>query len=99
LGVSNEAHAQGCDDPRARGAHDLRAVTYGGKDALANRISIRATTAPSRKILTGDKPNEIDKGDGFTVESRAAGILVPARAPAERVLADVRLGVAGSGSA
>ena len=66
----------------------------GGNDALANRISIRRDDGAIERFPTGKiKPTEINKGDGFTVETAGGGgFWSPLERPAERVLADVRSG-------
>src|SRR5262245_41443123 len=66
----------------------------GGKDALANRISIRRNDGNNERFPTGQiKPTEIDKGDWFSGETRGGGgFWNPLERPAERVLADVRSG-------
>jgi N-methylhydantoinase B len=66
----------------------------GGQEALANRITIQRTDGSIVKFPTGKiKPTEIDKGDGFTVETAGGGgFWNPFDRPAELVLADVRSG-------
>ena len=66
----------------------------GGKDALANRIFITRQDGEVKRFPTGKiNPTEIDKGDGFTVETAGGGgFWSPLERPAEKVLADVRSG-------
>jgi N-methylhydantoinase B len=61
---------------------------------MANRISIGHADGTIETFPTGKiKPIEIDKGDGFTVETAGGGgFWSPLERPAERVLADVRSG-------
>src|SRR6185436_11455658 len=96
LGVSNEIRMR---RPATIHAHVERTICapwglHGGKDALANRIFIRRDDGVVENFPTGKiKPTEIDKGDGFTVETAGGGGFWSAFArPAERVLADVRSG-------
>jgi len=67
---------------------------HGGKDALANRISIRRDNGAVEKFPTGKiKPTEIDAGDAFLIETAGGGgFWDPLERDAERVLADVRAG-------
>src|SRR5258705_402105 len=67
---------------------------HGGKDALANRISIERKDGTVEKFPTGKiKPTEIDAGDSFLIETAGGGGFWNSleRDP-ERVLADVRAG-------
>jgi N-methylhydantoinase B len=67
---------------------------HGGADALANRIFITRENGEVERFPTGKiKPTEIDKGDGFTVETGGGGgFWNSLERSAERVLADVRSG-------
>jgi N-methylhydantoinase B len=67
---------------------------HGGKDALANRISISRNDGTVEKFPTGKiKPTEIDAGDAFLIETAGGGgFWSPLERNAERVLADVRAG-------
>jgi N-methylhydantoinase B len=67
---------------------------HGGKDALANRISIRRADGTVERFRTGKiNPTELDRGDGFLVETAGGGgFWRPLDRPSERVLADVRSG-------
>ena len=67
---------------------------HGGKDALANRISIERKDGTVEKFPTGKiKPTEIDAGDSFLIETAGGGgFWNPLERDAERVLADVRAG-------
>jgi N-methylhydantoinase B len=67
---------------------------HGGKDAMANRISIQRANGEVEKFPTGKiKPTEIDAGDSFLIETAGGGGFWNSfeRDP-ERVLADVRAG-------
>jgi N-methylhydantoinase B len=61
---------------------------------MANRIFITREDGKVKRFQTGKiNPTEIDKGDGFTVETAGGGgFWSPLDRPAERVLADVRSG-------
>jgi N-methylhydantoinase B len=103
LGVSNEVRMR---RPATIHAHVERTVCapwglHGGKDALANRIFITREDGKVDQFPTGKiKPTEIDKGDGFTVETAGGGgFWNPLERPAERVLADVRSGYVSLASA
>ena len=67
---------------------------HGGKDALANRISISRHGGTVEKFPTGKiKPTEIDAGDSFLIETAGGGgFWSPLERDPERVLADVRAG-------
>jgi N-methylhydantoinase B len=67
---------------------------HGGKDALANRIFITREDGEVKRFPTGKiNPSEIDKGDGFTVETAGGGgFWSPLKRDPQRVLADVRSG-------
>jgi N-methylhydantoinase B len=96
LGVSNEVRMR---RPATIHAHVERTICApwglnGGKDALANRIFITREDGNVKRFPTGKiNPTEIDKGDGFTVETAGGGgFWDPLERPADRVLADVRSG-------
>ena len=96
LGVSNEVRMR---RPATIHAHVERTICapwglHGGEDALANRIFITRENGEVKRFPTGKiNPTEIDKGDGFTVETGGGGGFWSAlERPAERVLADVRSG-------
>ena len=96
LGVSNEVRMR---RPATIHAHVERTICapwglHGGKDALPNRIFITRENGNVKRFSTGKiNPTEIDKGDGFTVETAGGGgFWSPFERPAERVLADVRAG-------
>jgi N-methylhydantoinase B len=96
LGVSNEIRMR---RPATIHAHVERTICapwglHGGRDALANRIFIRRDDGVVENFPTGKiKPTEIDKGDGFTVETAGGGGFWSAfDRPAKKVLADVRSG-------
>ena len=96
LGVSNEVRMR---RPATIDAHVERTICapwglHGGNDALANRIYIRRDDGEIENFPTGKiKPTEIEKGDGFTVETAGGGGFWNAfERPAEKVLADVRSG-------
>jgi N-methylhydantoinase B len=67
---------------------------HGGKDALANRISIRRKDGVVERFPTGKiKPTEIDAGDSFLIETAGGGgFWNPLERDPERVLDDVRAG-------
>jgi N-methylhydantoinase B len=67
---------------------------HGGKDALANRISIVRGTGTTESFATGKiHPTEVAAGDGFTIETGGGGgYWNPLERDPERVLADVRSG-------
>jgi N-methylhydantoinase B len=96
LGVSNEVRMR----RRATiDAHVERTICapwglHGGKDALANRIYIRRDDGAVENFPTGKiKPTEIEKGDGFTVETAGGGgFWNPLEREPQKVLADVRSG-------
>src|SRR5437870_1025934 len=94
LGVANEVRMR---RPATIHAHVERTICapwglHGGKDALANRISIRLEDGTIERFPTGKiKPTEIKKGDSFLIETAGGGgFWSPLERPAERVLADVR---------
>ena len=96
LGVSNEVRMR---RPATIDAHVERTICapwglHGGQDALANRISITRDDGKVERFPTGKiKPTEINKGDGFTVETAGGGgFWSPFERDPERVLADVRSG-------
>ena len=96
LGVSNEVRMR---RPATIHAHVERTICapwglHGGKDALANRIFITREDGKVKRFPTGKiNPTEIDKGDGFTVETAGGGgFWSPLERPVELVLADVRSG-------
>jgi N-methylhydantoinase B len=96
LGVSNEVRMR---RPATIDAHVERTICapwglHGGMDALANRISITRDDGKVEGFPTGKiKPTEINKGDGFTVETAGGGgFWSPFERDPERVLADVRSG-------
>ena len=76
LGVSNEVRMR---RPATIHAHVERTICApwglnGGKDALANRIFITHEDGNVKRFPTGKiNPTEIDKGDGFTVETAGGG--------------------------
>jgi N-methylhydantoinase B len=67
---------------------------HGGKDALANRISIRRSDGKIERFPTGKiRPTELAEGDGFLIETAGGGgFWNPLERDPERVLADVRSG-------
>jgi N-methylhydantoinase B len=67
---------------------------HGGKDALANRITIRRNNGKVENFPTGKiKPTEIDAGDAFLIETAGGGgFWNPLERDVKRVLADVRAG-------
>jgi len=96
LGVSNEVIMR---KPATIHAHVERTICapwglHGGKDGLANRISIGRNSGSIERFPTGKiKPTEIEKGDGFLIETAGGGgFWNPLERPAERVLSDVRSG-------
>src|SRR3990170_4202962 len=96
LGVSNEVRMR---RPATIHAHVERTICApwglnGGKDALANRIFIRRGNGAVENFPTGKiKPTEIEKGDGFTVQTGGGGgFWNPLERSPEKVLADVRSG-------
>jgi N-methylhydantoinase B len=96
LGVSNEIRMR---RPATIHAHVERTICapwglHGGKDALANRISISRKDGSIEKFPTGKiKPTEIEAGDAFLIETAGGGgFWSPLERPAERVLTDVRSG-------
>jgi N-methylhydantoinase B len=96
LGVSNEVRMRRAATIHAHVERTICAPwgLHGGKDALANRIFITREDGKVKRFPTGKiNPTEIDKGDGFTVETAGGGgFWSPLERPAERVLADVRSG-------
>jgi N-methylhydantoinase B len=67
---------------------------HGGKEALANRVSIIRDDGTVKRFATGKfNPTELAEGDGFLVETAGGGGFWDAleREP-EKVLADVRSG-------
>jgi N-methylhydantoinase B len=96
LGVSNEVRMR---RPATIHAHVERTICapwglHGGKDARANRIFITRENGKIDRFPTGKiNSTEIDKGDGFTVETGGGGGFgSPRERPPEKVLADVRSG-------
>jgi N-methylhydantoinase B len=67
---------------------------HGGKDALANRISLLRGDGTAQKFPTGKvKPTDISAGEGFLIETAGGGgFWNPFERDPERVLADVRAG-------
>jgi N-methylhydantoinase B len=67
---------------------------HGGKDALANRISIVRRDGTVQNFATGKiHPTEIEAGDGFVIETGGGGgFWDPFERDPEHVLADVRSG-------
>jgi N-methylhydantoinase B len=96
LGVSNEVCMRRAATIHAHVERTICAPwgLHGGKDALANRISITRADDTIERFPTGKiKPTELAEGDGFTVETAGGGgFWNPFERPAERVLADVRSG-------
>src|SRR5438093_7768865 len=96
LGVANEVRMRRTATIHAHVERTICAPwgLHGGKDALANRISISRNDGTVEKFPTGKiKPTEIDKGDSFLIETAGGGgFWSPLERPAERVLSDVRSG-------
>jgi N-methylhydantoinase B len=67
---------------------------HGGKDALANRITVFHKDGKVEKFPTGKiKPTEIDADDAFLIETAGGGgFWNPLEREPEKVLADVRSG-------
>jgi N-methylhydantoinase B len=96
LGVTQELRMR---RPATIHAHVERTICapwglHGGKDALANRISIIRQDGASEEFATGKiHPTEIAAGDGFVIETGGGGgFWDPFERDPERVLADVRSG-------
>jgi len=89
---------------RLMGAGNVQSVTeraicapwglHGGKDALANRMSVVKTDGTVQRFETAKIPSaELDEGDGVLVEvGGGGGFWPPLERDPERVLADVRSG-------
>jgi N-methylhydantoinase B len=96
LGVANEVRMRRTATIHAHVERTICAPwgLHGGKDALANRITIRRNNGEVEKFPTGKiKPTEIDAGDAFLIETAGGGgFWNPFERAAERVLADVRAG-------
>jgi N-methylhydantoinase B len=96
LGVANEVRMRRTATIHAHVERTICAPwgLHGGKDALANRISIERTNGEVEKFPTGKiKPTEIDAGDSFLIETAGGGgFWNPLQRDAQRVLADVRAG-------
>ena len=96
LGVANEVRMRRTATIHAHVERTICAPwgLHGGKDALANRISIQRTDGAVEKFPTGKiKPTEIDAGDSFLIETAGGGgFWNPLERAPERVLADVRGG-------
>jgi N-methylhydantoinase B len=96
LGVANEVRMRRTATIHAHVERTLCAPwgLHGGKDAMANRISIRRQDGRIERFSTGKiKPTEIDAGDGFLIETAGGGgFWNPLERDPERVLADVRSG-------
>ena len=76
LGVSNEVRMRRAATIHAHVERTICAPwgLHGGKDALANRIFITREDGKVKRFPTGKiNPTEIDKGDGFTVETAGGG--------------------------
>jgi N-methylhydantoinase B len=67
---------------------------HGGKEALANRISVLRHGGNVERFPTGKiHPTEIAAGDGFVIDTAGGGgFWNPLERDPERVLADVRSG-------
>jgi N-methylhydantoinase B len=96
LGVSNRIRMR---RPATIHAHVERTICapwglHGGKDAVANRITVPRKDGTVQTFPTGKiKPMEIDEGDGFTVDTAGGGgFWSPLERDPERVVADVRAG-------
>jgi N-methylhydantoinase B len=96
LGVANEVCMQRTATIHAHVERTICAPwgLHGGKDALANRISIQRNNGSVEKFSTGKiKPTEIDAGDSFLIETAGGGgFWNPLERDPERVLDDVRAG-------
>jgi N-methylhydantoinase B len=96
LGVANEVRMRRTATIHAHVERTICAPwgLHGGKEALANRISIRRNTGEIENFPTGKiKPTEIDAGDSFLIETAGGGgFWSPLERDAARVLADVRAG-------
>jgi N-methylhydantoinase B len=72
-----------------------RLSLYGGKDALANRLSVVRKDGSKETMRTGKTPGivPLDAGEGFLVEvGGGGGFWDPLERDPARVLADVRSG-------
>jgi N-methylhydantoinase B len=96
LGVANEVRMRRTATIHAHVERTICAPwgLHGGKDALANRISIRRNDGDVETFPTGKiKPTEIDAGDSFLIETAGGGgFWNPSERDPERVLDDVRAG-------
>jgi N-methylhydantoinase B len=103
LGVANEVRLRRTATIHAHVERTICAPwgLHGGKDALANRISIHRKDGTVEKFPTGKiKPTEIDAGDSFLIETGGGGgFWNPLERDPERVLADVRAGYVSRESA
>src|SRR5262244_3804958 len=96
LGVANEVRMRRTATIHAHVERTICAPwgLHGGKDALANRISVSRKDGAVEKFPTGKiKPMEIDTGDSFLIETAGGGgFWSPLERAPERVLDDVRAG-------
>jgi N-methylhydantoinase B len=96
LGVANEVRMRRTATIHAHVERTICAPwgLHGGRDALANRVTIRRKDGEVEKFPSGKiKPTEIDAGDAFLIETAGGGgFWNPLERAAERVLADVRAG-------
>ena len=67
---------------------------HGGKESLANRVSIVQRDGTIKRFSTGKfNPTELAEGDGFLVETAGGGgFWNPLEREPDKVLADVRSG-------
>jgi len=96
LGVAQQTHVRKTASIYSRMERTICAPwgLHGGKEALANRVSIVRSDGNIKRFPTGKfNPTEIAEGDGFLVETAGGGGFWSAleREP-EKVLADVRSG-------
>jgi N-methylhydantoinase B len=96
LGVANEVRMRRTATIHAHVERTICAPwgLHGGKDALANRISVFHNDGTVEKFPTGKiKPTEITAGEGFLIETAGGGgFWNPLGREPEKVLADVRSG-------
>ena len=96
LGVAQQTHMRKTASIYSRMERTICAPwgLHGGKESLANRVSIVHKDGTVKRFATGKfNPTELAEGDGFLVETAGGGGFWNAfERPAEKVLADVRSG-------
>jgi N-methylhydantoinase B len=96
LGVAQQTHVRKQASIYSRMERTICAPwgLHGGKDSLANRVSIVRQDGAVKRFPTGKfNPTELAEGDGFLVETAGGGgFWDPFERAPEKVLADVRSG-------